>query len=77
MPRSSAYGETLTDVRKAGRSLITKEKRTGPRTEPWEHLFEDGKDDYRNYTYGLMNGDLRDKIVSIRQSRVEDPKRGL
>ena len=36
MARSSAYSEVLTDVgRKVGRSLIYKEKRTGPRTEPW------------------------------------------
>ena len=33
MARSSAYSEVLTDV---GRSLIYKEKRTGPRTEFWE-----------------------------------------
>ena len=37
MARSSAHSEVLTNVgRKEGRSLIYKEKRIGPRTEPWE-----------------------------------------
>ena len=40
MVRLSAYSETLTDVgRKVGRSLINREKRTGPRTKPWETSF--------------------------------------
>ena len=36
MATSSAEREVLTDAgRKVGRSLMYKEKRTGPRTEPW------------------------------------------
>ena len=54
-----------------------KEKRTGPRIEPWELLFGDGKDDCMNYRYGLSNGDLRGRIVSIRQSKEEDLMRGV
>ena len=70
--------EILIDLgRKVGRSLIYKEKRTGPKTEPWELFFGDGKDDYMNYRYGLSNGDLRGRIVSIQQSKEEDLKRGV
>ena len=37
-----------------------------------ELLLGDGKDDCVNYRYGLSNNDLRDRIVSIRQSKEED-----
>ena len=55
----------MVEGKEVGRSLIKREKRTGPRTEPWGHLYKDGKDDYENYSYGLSNRDLRDMIVSI------------
>ena len=42
-----------------------------------ELLFGDGKDDCMNYRYGLSNGDLRGRIVSIQQSKEEDLKRGV
>ena len=41
------------------------------------HLFGNGKDDCRNYRCGLSNGDLRDRIVSIRQNKAKDLKRGV
>ena len=60
-----------------GKSLMYKEKRTGPRTEPWGTPLRRQKDDYMNYRYGLSNGDLRGRIVSIRQSKEEDLMRGV
>ena len=78
-PNNKMVGiEGLTDeVREAGKSLIKREKRTGQELKLWGHLYEFGKEDYENYRFVLSNGDLRNKIVSIRQSRVEDQKRGV
>ena len=36
------------------------------------HLYEDGMEDCGNYRYRRSNVDLRDKIVSIRQSRAQE-----
>ena len=30
-----------------------------------KHLHKDGKNDYNNSRFGLLNGNLRDKIVSF------------
>ena len=54
-----------------------KEKRTVLEPNLGERLFGDGKDDCMNYRYGLSNGDLRGRIVSIRQSKEEDLMRGV
>ena len=55
----------MDEGRKAGRSLIKREKRTNPRTKPGGHLYEDRKDNYENYRFELLNVNLRDKIISI------------
>ena len=62
----------MIEEREVGRLLIKRGKKTGPRTKPWGHLFEDGKDDKENYRYGLPNGNLGDKFVSIQQNKREE-----
>ena len=67
----------MDEDRKAGKSLIKKRKELVQEQNLRGHLYEDGKDNYKIYRYGLSNVDLRDKIVSIRQSRAQEQIRGL
>ena len=68
-----AWKETLTDEeRKAGKSLIEKRKELVQEQNLGGHLYEDGMEDCGNYRYRRSNVDLRDKIVSIRQSRAQE-----
>ena len=76
--RLLAWKETLTDEeRKAGKSLIEKRKELVQEQNLGGHLYEDGKEDCENYRYRRSNIDLRDKIVSIRQSRAQEQIRGV
>ena len=60
---------------KEGKEIINKEKKgLVQELNPGKNFLEDGKDDYKNCRYGLSNGDLSNKIISIRQSRAEEER---